>query len=80
MRPEDTELAAGEDTLDIADGMYLSYEHNWLCVRNEKGWLLWSAEGNAMPAKGFTLRSIVMEAAKNFDLRLPLNPAPSCGR
>ena len=64
----------GEDTLDMADGMYLSEEHGWLCVRDEKGWLLWSAEVASLPVKGMTIRSIVMEAVKNQHVRMPANP------
>jgi hypothetical protein len=74
MRPQDTDLAAGDDTLDLAEGMYLSEEYGWLCVRDEKGWLLWSAEAVAMPTKGHTIRSIVMEAVKNQHTRMPVNP------
>jgi hypothetical protein len=74
MRPEDTDLADGADTLDIADGMYLSEEYGWLCVRDEKGWLLWSVEAVALPTKGRTIRSIVMDAARNQHTRMPLNP------
>lgn len=74
MRPQDTELAAGTDSLDTADGMRLSYEHGWLCLRDEKGWLLWSVEGNAMPDKGLFLRGVIMEAVKNQHVRMPVNP------
>lgn len=74
MRPEDTELASGTDSLDACDGMYLSFEHGYVCVRDEHGWLLWSAEGDAMPFKGQSLRSVIMDAVKNQHVRMPRNP------
>ncbi len=68
MRPEDTALASGEDSIDICDGMLLSEEHGWICIRDEKGWLLWSAESNSMPAKGLFLRGVIMDAVGKWPL------------
>jgi hypothetical protein len=36
----------------LAEGMKLSLEHGHVCIRDEVGWLLWSAEVSAIPDEG----------------------------
>jgi hypothetical protein len=49
----------------------LTEEHGWICVRDEKGWLMWSMKVNDMPAKGVSLAGIITSLTP-----MPLNPSP----
>lgn len=59
--------------VEIPQGVTISEEHGWICIRTDTGWLMWSAKISKMPAKGLFLASVLTEALSES---LPPNPRP----
>ena len=55
--------AARSETAEWMEGVRLSVEHGWICVRAEGGWLLWTAKIEDMPSVGLLLED-AMKLAK----------------
>ncbi len=43
----------------------VSVEHNWFCVRNSSGWLLFTCKVSEMPKQGLALADIAEELKSN---------------
>ena len=59
---------------DVMHGATLSDEHGWLCIRNNTGWLLWSKKLVEFPAHGLSLHTVLVEARRNVEQKMPANP------
>jgi hypothetical protein len=56
----------------VPNGARLSEEYGWLCVRDEKGWLMWSTKIAEMTDKGVFLSGVVSGLKP-----MPANPRQS---
>ena len=63
-------------TIEIPSGVRISEEYGYICIRDEKGWLLWSTDIKNLQGTGYYLGTLLTDAMR-ADRQLPPNPRMS---